>query len=174
MPKLESSRWVLANSIRSKHCQINYLHNTINLVDNLYKQLPFAISFAPAIFQKLMSEIVQNCPAMCYRDDTLIYSKDESSHDKDVQEKLNKLRHAGVKLNKEKCEFRKEEIKFHGYVIKKENNKPDDDKVKTIQALEEPTTDISGFRSILCMVQYLARHIPCVTEVLHSLYYTYI
>ena len=143
-------------------------------IPNFYKRLPLGISSAPDIFQRVMTEIVQNCPAVCCIDDTLIYSKDESSHDKDVQEKLNKLRHAGVKLNKEKCEFRKEEIKFHGYVINKENNKPDDDKVKTIQALEEPTTDISGFRSILCMVQYLALHIPCVTEVLHSLYYTYI
>ncbi|NRA93585.1 MAG: reverse transcriptase family protein [Psychroserpens sp.] len=111
-----------------------------------YKRLPFGISSAPEIFQRVMTEILQNSPAICYIDDTLIYSKDESSHDKHIQETLNKLRKAGIKLNKEKCEFRKEEIKFLGYVINKEGIKPDVDKVKAIQALAEPT-DVSGLKN---------------------------
>ena len=45
------------------------------------KQLPFGIALALAIFQNQMEKILQGIPkAVCYLDNVLITSKDDSDH----------------------------------------------------------------------------------------------
>ena len=61
-------------------------------------------------------------------DDILIYSKDRAEHEKHLKSVLDKLTEVGLKLNKEKCELRKDEIEYLGFRINAEGIHPDKSK----------------------------------------------
>ena len=56
---------------------------TINTHQCLYSctRLPFGIAFSPAIFQRVMDNVLQGIPrVMCYIDDILVTGEDDESH----------------------------------------------------------------------------------------------
>ena len=73
---------------------------TINTPKGLYQytQLPFGVSSAPAIFQRVMETLLQGIPNVSvYLDDILVTGKTESEH---LQEVLAWLEHAGMRLKR--------------------------------------------------------------------------
>lgn len=82
---------------------------------------------SPAVFQRLMDTILkEDIGKRCvvYVDDILIYSKTLEQHEKDVDEIIKRLINAGLRANKEKCEFRVTEIEFIGHRICKDQIRP--------------------------------------------------
>ena len=66
-----------------------------------YKFLPFGIASAPAVFQNQMENILQGIPkAVCYLDDVLITSKDDSDHLASLEKVFDQLYQRGVHLKK--------------------------------------------------------------------------
>ena len=53
-------------------------------------------------------------------------------HDSRLNEVLSRVGKAGLKLNREKCEFRKEKLDFLGHTIGKDGIQPDRSKVTVI------------------------------------------
>ena len=53
-------------------------------------------------------------------DDIVVFGSTEEEHDSRLDRVLAKLADAGVTLNKNKCSFKQQEIKFLGHVIGKE------------------------------------------------------
>jgi len=70
-----------------------------------YTKLPYGVSTAPAIFQSVMDRILQGLPVPCYLDDILISAKTEEEHDRLLDQTLDRLEKAGIKLRQEKYEF---------------------------------------------------------------------
>ena len=70
-----------------------------------YTRLPYGVSTAPAIFQSVMDRILHGLPVACYLDDILIATKTEEEHDTPLEQTLERLESAGIKLRLEKCEF---------------------------------------------------------------------
>ena len=65
-------------------------------------------------------------------DHILIYGKSIEEHDSHLDGVLDTVQHSGLKLNKAKCEFRKEELGFFAHRVGKDGIKPDPEKVRTI------------------------------------------
>ena len=64
-----------------------------------YKRLPFGVASAPALFQKMMDEVLQGIPGViCYIDDILVTGKDEESHLKSLKEVFQRLETHGFRL----------------------------------------------------------------------------
>ena len=81
---------------------------TINTCKGLYcyNWLVFGLSVSPLIFQKVMDNIlagIDDCA--CFLDDIIITGETEEQHLKTLELVLDRLREAGVKLNKDKCKF---------------------------------------------------------------------
>ena len=53
-------------------------------------------------------------------DDVLVFGTDQEEHDRHLKAVLQRLERAGATLNREKCEFGKDSIKFLGHVIDQE------------------------------------------------------
>jgi len=70
-----------------------------------YTRLPYGVSIAPAIFQSVMDRILYGLPVACYLDDIFIATKTKEEHDKLLEQMLERLAKAGVRLRQEKCEF---------------------------------------------------------------------
>ena len=75
------------------------------------------------------------------------------------------LNSAGIKLNKEKCQFRQQEIDFLGFVINKDGVKADPRKTEAILEMPDPT-NVAELRRFLGMVNYLGRHLQNLSSVL--------
>ena len=65
-----------------------------------YKRLPFGISSAPEVYQKLMTEVLSGLDGvLCYLDDIVVYGKSRNDHDKKLQLVFDRLKEWGIKLN---------------------------------------------------------------------------
>ena len=72
-----------------------------------YNRLPFGVSSAPAIFQRVMDSLLQGIPGVgVYLDDILVSGKTEKAHLEVLEQVLDHLEEAGLRLNRGKCVFR--------------------------------------------------------------------
>ena len=77
----------------------------------------------------------------CLMYDILVYGKTKEEHDTRLLNTLERLQKYGITLNKEKCSFATELVKFLGHIVDKEGIRPDPQKV----------TDLRRFLGI-CMI----------------------
>ena len=130
-----------------------------------FKRLPFGISSAPEHFQRRMSAILEgNDGVLCQMDDILIFGATQSQHDGRIREMLRRLHKENVTLNSKKCQFSVQEVKFLGQTINESGISPDQDKVKAIIDMPEPT-DVSGIRRFLGMINQLGKFTPHLAEI---------
>ena len=74
-----------------------------------YTRLPFGIAFAPAIFQRAIDQILHGIPGViCHKDDILIIGKTKAEHLERLEAVLKRSREHGLRLQKDKCEYRSE------------------------------------------------------------------
>lgn len=78
-----------------------------------FNRLPFGITSAPEFFQKQMSKILDGLPGvLCMINDVLVHDKNLVEHDQRLRAVLDRLKAANVTLNKAKCEFSRDSVKF--------------------------------------------------------------
>ena len=82
-----------------------------------YIRLPYRVPTTPTILQSRMDWILQGLPVVCYLDDTLVAAKTEEEYDKLLEQTLERLENAGIKLRWEICEFYTEELQYLGHCI---------------------------------------------------------
>ena len=134
-----------------------------------FQRVPFGITSAPEIFQRKMSEILTDVEgAEAIIEDVLIYGRTVEEHDKRLEETLRRIHYAGLRLNREKCEFRKSKIEYFGHIISEEGISPSTERIKAIVDLPAPT-DVTELRRVLRMINYLGRFIPDLSSVLHPM-----
>ncbi len=127
-----------------------------------FQVLPFGISSAPAIFQRMIAKVLHGIEgkfSMAYLDDILIYSETFELHLEHIKEVFARIKNANLSLNKKKCHFVKSEIEYLGHIVTAEGIKPNPEKVRAIQTLEPPTT-VKGIRSFIGMVGYYRSYVP--------------
>ena len=74
-----------------------------------YTRLPYGISSAPGIFQRVMENLLRNIPgAVVYIDDVLITGPDEKSHLAALEEVLKRMEEAGLR-------FECQQVPIHGF-----------------------------------------------------------
>ena len=137
-----------------------------------FKRLPFGITSAPEVFQKRISQILENLKGViCLMDDILVFGTNQQEHDCRLEAVLGRLQEAGVTLNKEKCLFSKRRIKFLGHVIDSHGISSDPDKVSAILNLKEPRnrTDIRSFLGMVNQQSKFVKELATLTEPLRAL-----
>ena len=95
-----------------------------------YHRLPFGISSAPGIFQRTMENLLQGIPnVVVYIDDILVTGATEQEHLKTLEEVLNRLEKAGLRLKRSKCLFMVPSVDFLGHKIDSQGLHPIAEKV---------------------------------------------
>ena len=105
---------------------------------------------------------------ICSMDDVLVYGTNEANHDERLRKVMERIRQSGLKLNKAKCSFRKDEVTFLGHVITGQGIRISPAKVEAVQKLAAPT-DVTELRKILGMITYLTKFMPNAQDVLQPL-----
>ncbi|KAI0230483.1 Retrovirus-related Pol polyprotein from transposon 17.6, partial [Lamellibrachia satsuma] len=83
-----------------------------------FRRVPFGITSAPEFFQKKITDLLDNQDgAKACMDDILIYGANVEEHDSQLNEVLDKVKKAGLQLNRDKCHIRQSEILYYGHII---------------------------------------------------------
>uniref|UniRef100_A0AAV2KQF7 ribonuclease H n=1 Tax=Knipowitschia caucasica TaxID=637954 RepID=A0AAV2KQF7_KNICA len=83
-----------------------------------------------AVQERKMAETLSDLDGVAiYMDDVLVYGDTAEQHDQRLNKVLERIESAGLKLNKDKCVFRRNQLHFLGQVIDKSGVKPDPDKL---------------------------------------------
>ena len=145
---------------------------TINTPKGLYQytRLPFGISSAPSIFQRVMENLLNDIPNVCvYIDDILVTGKTDADHLKNLDDVLTRLGRAGLRLKHTKCAFLLSSLEYLGHRISEKGLQPTQDKVNAI--LEAPAPEnVSQLRSFLGAIGYYSKFVPNLSSKLAPLY----
>ncbi|XP_045124043.1 uncharacterized protein K02A2.6-like isoform X1 [Portunus trituberculatus] len=136
-----------------------------------YKRLAFGIHSAVAIFQKILSTLLAGLPQVTvFLDDVVVGGKNQEEHDTLLKEVLRRMCHAGLRLNKKKCQLRLSQVTYLGHNISERGIEPTDEKTKAILDAPPPE-DKKSLRAWLGLLNYytMPRTVPIPAEMLHMM-----
>ena len=116
-----------------------------------------------------MSNLLKNregCEAIM--DDIVVYGRSAEEHDENLQNTFEVIKESELKLNKEKCEIKRNKLTYFGHVLSAEGVSPDPEKVKAITDLEAPT-NVPELHILIGMINYLRRFIPNLASVMRPM-----
>lgn len=135
--------------------------------------LPFGLKTAPAIFQRILVNIIKkfNLSKFCvnYIDDIMIFSKTFEEHLNQITLLLDAIKEEGLKLKFTKCKFAKNEVKYLGHLIKNNTITPLKDNLKSIKDFNTPKNR-NQIRQFLGKINFERKYVPKITQILEPLY----
>ena len=118
IPKIDDLLSTLAGGVTFTHLDMSQAYQQLELDDQskeivtinthkglfTYHRLPFGVSSAPGIFQRIIENVLQGIPhVLIYLDDILITGQSTEEHLKNLEEVLLCLEQAGLQLKSSKC-----------------------------------------------------------------------
>jgi len=131
----------------------------------MFKRLPFGLSSSQDVFQRIMSEMFCDIEGVeVVVDDLLIWGESDEEHDSRLIQVLERARHRNLRLNKSKCQLKKDAITYVGHVLSKDGLKPDPNKTEAIANMPCPKNK-EELQRFLGMLTYLGKFIPNLSHV---------
>lgn len=137
--------------------------------------LPFGLKTSPAIFQRILSNILRKYKlsnfAVNYIDDILIFSKTFSEHINYLNQLLEAIMKEGFRLKFTKCTFAADSVKYLGHIIQNNTIRPIKDNLISIRNFPTPKTQ-KNIRQFLGKINFYNEYIPksaLILDPLHNL-----
>ncbi|GFT72249.1 retrovirus-related Pol polyprotein from transposon 297 [Trichonephila clavipes] len=137
-----------------------------------FLRMPFGLSGAAPNFQLAIDIILKPVIGdfvLVYMDDVIIASPSFKDHLDHLNEVFTLLRDAGLTLNKEKCHFARDKLKYLGLIISKDGIETDSNKNRAITEMKPPKNnrEVSKF---LGMTGWYQKFIPRYADICEPLY----
>ena len=130
-----------------------------------FLRAPFGIKSIPEIYQRVMTEMLQGIEgAHVIVDDILVWGENMEQHDERLKQVLDRIEQNNLKLNRDKCQLRKEEVEYVGHKISKDGLKVDPEKVRAIKEMNRPQ-DKKELQTFLGCITYLQKFLPHMSEI---------
>ena len=112
--------------------------------------MPFGLCNAPATFQRLMEIALgglQWSTCLIYLDDVIVFSKTFREHLSRLEQVLEIIHSAGLKLKPRKCHLFESEVTFLGHVLSQDGLRPNPDNIQKLMDWPVPgnVTEVRGF-----------------------------
>jgi hypothetical protein len=137
-----------------------------------FKRMPFGLRNGPAIFQRVMQEILAPYLwifCLVYIDDIVVFSKSYSDHLSHLDQVLEAVESAGITLSPKKCHLFYSSILLLGHKVSRLGLSTHDEKVKAILELKEPTK-VPELQTFLGMIVYFSAFIPYYASLARPLF----
>ena len=134
-----------------------------------FNRVPFGLAQVPAYFQRLINKVLTDCTfTMGYLDDIIIFSKTEEEHLQHLEEILERLQKAGLKLKLQKCSFFKKHIQYLGQLISDEGIQAVPEKLESIAKMPVPQ-NAKQVKQFLGLVGYYRKFVPHFSDIARPL-----
>ena len=125
-----------------------------------YTRLPFGISSAPGIFQRVMESLLHGLPGvLVFFDDILVTGHTQADHLTTLNKVLARLEQAGLRVKSKKCKFMQSSVSYLGYKLDAKGIHPLEDKVVAIQDAPTPRS-ITELKSYIGLLSYYGKFLP--------------
>lgn len=125
--------------------------------------LPFGLKTSPAIFQRILSNILRNNNLKDftenYIDDILIFSQSFEEHIEHIEKVLKAIIKEGFRLKFKKCTFAATSVKYLGHIIGNNTVKPLKDNIISIKNFPTPKNQ-KNIRQFLGKINFYHEYIP--------------
>ena len=128
-------------------------------------RMPPGVKTGPKIFQAAIDRLIQGMDGkapipntVCVVDDICVTGATPEKHFDNLIELLTRLSDAGLRLNKEKCKFYQDEVKFLGKIIDKDGQRMDPAIIQAIVDMPAPR-DKHTLRSFLGHMSYIQKYV---------------
>ncbi|GFX99404.1 retrovirus-related Pol polyprotein from transposon 17.6 [Trichonephila clavipes] len=137
-----------------------------------FLRMPFGLSGVAPNFQRAIDIILKPVIGrfvLVYMDDVIITSPSFKDHLDHLTQVFTLLRDAKLTLNKEKCHFARDKLKYLGLIISKEGIETDNKKIRAIKEMKPPKNnrEVSKF---LGMTGWYQKFIPRYADICEPLY----
>lgn len=137
--------------------------------------LPFGLKTSPAIFQRILSNILRKHNltgySVNYIDDILIYSTSFQEHITHIRNVLDAIIKEGFRLKFKKCTFASDSVRYLGHVIQNNSVRPLKDNLISIKNFPTPKNQ-KNIRQFLGKINFYHEYIPrsaIILDPLHKL-----
>ena len=123
--------------------------------------MPFGLANAPATFERFIERVMRDFLGKfmhVYFDDLLIVSETWADHLQHIENALERLRQAGLRLKSTKCRIAACEVEFLGHKITVEGLTKDDAKVKAVREFPRPQ-NLKQLRQFLGLTGYYRKFV---------------
>ena len=122
--------------------------------------MPFGLRNGPAVFQRLMDQVLDKDKhfSQVYIDDIVVFSESWELHCEHISLVLCRLKEAGLTANVSKCQWGQTQIEFLGHMVGQGLVCPAQLKVQAVRDFVMPTTK-KGIRQFLGLAGYYRRFI---------------
>ena len=106
-----------------------------------YRRMPFGLTGAPEIFQRLMDEVITSDIrpyVFACLNDVIFVTENFQDHLHWLEKTTNRLTEAGLILSPDKCHFCRSKVKYFGFKINQDGLVVDDEKVRPILEYPRP------------------------------------
>lgn len=135
--------------------------------------LPFGLKTSPAIFQKILCNIIRKHKlsdfTVNYIDDILVFSKSFEEHIKQISQLLKAIKKEGFRLKFSKCTFAEESVTYLGHIIKDNSISPIKDNLIAIRNFPVPETQ-KNVRQFLGKINFYNEYVPNISIILDPLH----
>lgn len=135
--------------------------------------LPFGLKTSPAIFQRILSNILRNNNlkdfSENYIDDILIFSQSFEKHIEHIEKVLRAIINEGFRLKFKKCTFAETSVKYLGHIIGNNMVKPIKDNIISIMNFPAPKNQ-KNIRQFLGKINFYHEYIPNSSIILDPLH----
>ena len=119
-----------------------------------FTRLPFGIKSAPEVFQRAVSQMLENLPGVdSIMDDIIVWGESVGEHDKRLREVLERAKSHHLRLSLKKCQIRQPQVPYVGHLLTSDGVEADSEKVRAVVAMERPK-DLNEVRRLLQKIQF--------------------
>ena len=140
--------------------------------------MPFRVTNAPAVFQRLMQRVLAELQSKAsvkfvsvYLDDVIVFSESTVGHIKHLQMVFDCLKKASLKLNPKKCRILCDKVEYLGHTVTPCGLRPNKSNVDAVKHFPVPT-NIKQLRQFLGLTSHYRRFVPGYARIafpLHAL-----
>ncbi|CAH8864175.1 unnamed protein product [Trichobilharzia szidati] len=175
--KLHGSKYSSKIDLKDAYLQIpldeaSSALTTINTPSELskYKFLPFGSKVSPAIFQKVINQMIDGLDGVeSYQDDIIIHGPNIELHNERLLKLFRRFCEKNVLVNPSKCHFTLSSVSCLGYTVHSEGFRPDASRLAPLIQAPSPN-NIPSLRSWIGTLQFYSRFIPNFTQLLSPLF----